>query len=162
MRKFILACILLFYIPLPVFASKVSDQSLVEEMKLDGYKTMKDSIRNFEKSNNVTVKLPKVPFNANIKLGKDSDSKLSLKWFDTRSTPPKSFNLIITSQTNNKFLGKTNSETVLLKDGIKGYYYKNNFHTLTFSTNGLNYQYSIKDTSEFTKEEIIEIANNFK
>ncbi|MGG4549893.1 hypothetical protein ABER02_19285 [Rossellomorea marisflavi] len=161
----ILSVIMLIFcrVQLKVSASpNAQDQELVKEMRQEGYKAVNEAVATFEKENNLNVKLPKEPIKANINLGKTSLKDITIKWFDTESSPPISATLTIRKGTQNQFLNKNNAEVVRLNNGDVGFYKKDKYHTITFTSAGLNYQYSTKATSSMSKEEVINLANHFK
>ncbi|MGD7050798.1 hypothetical protein FZC83_21345 [Rossellomorea marisflavi] len=161
----ILSVIILIFcmVQLKVSASAdAQDQALVKEMRQEGYQAVNEAVAKFEKENNLNVKLPEEPIKANINLGKASSIDITIKWFDTESSPPISATLTIRKGIKNQFLNKKNAEVVKLSNGAVGFYKKDKYHTITFTSAGLNYQYSTKATSSMSKEEVINLANHFK
>ncbi|WP_165797837.1 hypothetical protein, partial [Heyndrickxia sporothermodurans] len=161
---FFIGFILLFNIQGNQVNAKTNDpiRSFKITLKNDGYVSLNKAISTYENKEKVNVLIPDIPINYNYKVGKAYKNELKLIWYDLNSITSNNFILNIKPAKKKEvtFLPLDKSEKVILKNGIEGYFFKDNFYMFAFIKDQVEYCYTLKK-STLTKEGFIEIANTF-
>ena len=135
----------------------MAEQALLEDMREDGYIGIEDAVAAFEDQQHVEVKLPHLPFQATIALGKASPDKLTLQWFDTVNHAH--IRITIDSRPS---VNKSHAAAVTLKNGVKAFYRDDPPpHTLSFISGGLTYDIYTSEPVVANQREMVEFANSF-
>ncbi|VXB14645.1 conserved hypothetical protein [Bacillus sp. 349Y] len=131
------------------------DQALLEDMREDGYIEIEDAVASFVDHQQMEVKLPRLPFQATIALGKASPDTLTLQWFDT-------VNHAHIRVTIGRRPPVSQAIAVTLKNGVKAFYREDPpHHTLSFISDGLTYDIYTSEPAVTNQREMVEFANSF-
>lgn len=131
------------------------EQALLKDMREDGYIEIEDAVAAFEDVQQMEVKLPRLPFQATIALGKASPDTLTLQLFDTVNQA----HIRVTIDSRPSI---TRAAAVTLKNGVKAFYREDPpHHTLSFISGGLTYDIYTSEPVVANQREMVEFANSF-
>lgn len=153
----VLFSLLGFIHPHTVAGESTPEQALLEDMREDGYIEIEDAIASFEEHQQMEVKLPRLPFQSTIALGKASRDTLTLQWFDTVNHAH-----IWVTIGSRPSVNKTYAVAVTMKNGVKAFYRKDlPHHTLSFIRDGVTYDIYTSEPVVTNLREMVEFANSF-
>lgn len=136
------------------------NKALLKEMKKDGYISIEKAVSQFETLNKTKIKLPSVPFKAHYKLGRvNANGELSLQWWTNPEITDSKIFIVHVKKAENKitYANPEVEEKLKLSDGTVVYFGKDNFYTLTFVKNGLEYSYGLDKKTFKNKKNFLEI-----
>lgn len=150
--------------PLVTRASSDPDQHLREDMKKEGYISVEEAVSKFEAVSHKKVILPKVPFEANHKVGLLSkDGYLSLQWMNTKQTPTQDFAVFVKKKARDEFYfaREETDQIIELDNGMKAYYQEEHGYRLVFEKDCLEYCYIWDKNVDVTKQKLLKLISTY-
>ncbi len=159
---FLVFCLGLSLEPNFTNAAENPEQSIRKSLEQDGYVPLNEAVTNFEKLTGNKVKLPQIPFKANMKFGV-LNNNLKLKWINTNTNKNQDFVLFVKRKTSEDFyyLNEKDKE-IKLPNGNTAYFSEERYFKMVFEDAGLEYCYIFDKDNGLTNKEFIQLATTFK